>query len=471
VIDTDDDNVTVGILAYCGSDKLVPQAWLNGSGSKIGAPIATNTVHSMAWDVKQDWPDSTGSIKFEILCQDGSRDKPVDLHFLKLPFEDGNMTISRSPLKEADFTNYAKFLLATQQLSDLGFSFGYPSDSNATNAYIFTTAGATGRYGPSWEDVNNTYAGTNLEGNVSMTTQGIQEWTVPSTGYYSIAAVGAAGGVGGGGTPYRSAGALVKGEFLLNEGDILKILVGQRGTEHPNANATSGDNTEGAGGGGTFVVNGTTPLLVAGGGNGTGDSAYRTDNRVPAIDAVETNATRSSPGQLAGKGFSSFPSGMTGQSGLNRNGQSDGGFGGGGGSGDDSSHGGGGGGYTGGWRGTAATSYNNGENATNYQAVGHTDGLVWIAQGRNLHFRPPFKIIDNAFSTFGGARAALLNDLGSEYRFASQEEVTKAREAATPGGVNNWTATNQVKPRNLPGKVNEYGFDVSTTSGFWVIKE
>ena len=36
---------------------------------------------------------------------------------------------------------------------------------------------------------------------------------------------------------------------------------------------------------------------------------------------------------------------------------------------------------------------------------------------------------------------------------------------------NNWTATRQIKPRNLPGKVNEYGFDVSTTSGFWVIKE
>ena len=44
VIDTDDDNVTVGILAYCGSDKLVPQTWLNGTGSKISTPIATNTV-------------------------------------------------------------------------------------------------------------------------------------------------------------------------------------------------------------------------------------------------------------------------------------------------------------------------------------------------------------------------------------------------------------------------------------------
>ena len=104
VIDTDDDNVTVGILAYCGSDKLVPQAWLNGTGSKIGTPIATNTVHSMEWDVKQDWPDSTGAIKFEILCQDGSRDKPVDStlpHPAVFRWEYDDQPF---PLKEADFT-------------------------------------------------------------------------------------------------------------------------------------------------------------------------------------------------------------------------------------------------------------------------------------------------------------------------------------------------------------------------------
>ena len=68
-------------------------------------------------------------------------------------------------------------------------------------------------------------------------------------------------------------------------------------------------------------------------------------------------------------------------------------------------------------------------------------------------------------------KTALLEALGTGYRFATSEEVTKAREAATPGAVNNWTATQQIKPRNLPGNVNEYGFDVSTTSGTWVIKE
>ena len=152
VIDTDDDNVTVGILAYCGSDKLVPQAWLNGTGSKIGTPIATNTVHTMEWDVKQDWPDSTGAIKFEILCQDGSRDKPVDLHFLTLPFSDGNMTISRSPLKDSDFVNYAKFLLATGQAqfeSNTSNAVVLPPDSNTTSTFTFTNCGAAGRNGPS----------------------------------------------------------------------------------------------------------------------------------------------------------------------------------------------------------------------------------------------------------------------------------------------------------------------------------
>ena len=212
VIDTDDDNVTVGIIAYCGSNKLIPQSWLNGTGNKIGTPIATNAVHSMEWDVKQDWPNSTGTIKFEILCQDGSRDKPVDLHFLKLPFADGNLTISRSPLKDSDFQNYAKYLLAK------------------------------------------------------------------------------------------------------------------------------------------------------------GDAQFESNTSL-------------------------------------------------------------------------AVSYSGSQ------------------------------ILNTSWEVTTGGRTALLNSLGSGYRWATNAEVTKAREAATVGSVNNWPAANKVKPRNLPGKVHEYGFDVSTTSGFWVIKE
>jgi hypothetical protein len=113
IIDSDDTNATVGILAYAENVRVVPQAWTDSTGSKIGTPIATNQVHRVSWDVKQDWNTSTGTIKFEILCQDGRTNKPVDIHFLTLPLADGNLTISRSPIKDSDFGNYFKFLLAT----------------------------------------------------------------------------------------------------------------------------------------------------------------------------------------------------------------------------------------------------------------------------------------------------------------------------------------------------------------------
>ena len=41
-----------------------------------------------------------------------------------------------------------------------------------------------------------------------------------------------------------------------------------------------------------------------------------------------------------------------------------------------------------------------------------------------------------------------------------------------PSTINQYTATNQVVPRNLPGKVNEYGFDVGFhgSRAWWVVK-
>ena len=112
IIDSDDTNATVGIIAYAENVRVVPQAWTDGTGSKIGTPIATNQLHRVSWDVKQDWNTSTGTIKFEILCQDGRTNKPVDIHFLTLPLADGNLTISRSPIQDADMANYFRYLVA-----------------------------------------------------------------------------------------------------------------------------------------------------------------------------------------------------------------------------------------------------------------------------------------------------------------------------------------------------------------------
>jgi hypothetical protein len=125
------------------------------------------------------------------------------------------------------------------------------SFASASVTYTFTNASATGSVGPTAPQITAAYLSTNLNGSVTVV-GGIQQFTIPATGNYSIEARGAQGGGSAGGK-----GASIKGTFSLTAGQVLKILVGQQGlTTTP---ATSG-------GGGAFVAIGTTPLIVAGGG-------------------------------------------------------------------------------------------------------------------------------------------------------------------------------------------------------------
>ena len=132
--------------------------------------------------------------------------------------------------------------------------------------YNFTTCGATGNAGPSQAQCNANYTGTSLAGLVGVTS-GIQNWTVPATGTYSIEVGGARGGTAATSGTNRAGGfgAKMKGDFYLTQGTVLQILVGQAGGSH---------DTYG-GGGGSFVANGSnysvaSPLIVAGGGGGAG---------------------------------------------------------------------------------------------------------------------------------------------------------------------------------------------------------
>ncbi|XP_032236645.1 uncharacterized PE-PGRS family protein PE_PGRS3 [Nematostella vectensis] len=126
----------------------------------------------------------------------------------------------------------------------------------------FTTLGASGRLGP--VGVGRHYSGMDHEGQVSLR-KGVQLWKVPATGTYSIEAAGAAGGYDKfsvGANRFRGRGARVKGNFKLKKGELLKILVGQEGTNNPISGGAGG-------GGGTFILKeDNTPLIVAGGGGG-----------------------------------------------------------------------------------------------------------------------------------------------------------------------------------------------------------
>jgi hypothetical protein len=159
-----------------------------------------------------------------------------------------------------------------------------------TNA-IFTPGGTTGRDGPSLSTARSGLTGTGVDGwkndtSFFNTTNGIQFWTVPATGTYSIEAWGAQGGGGG----YNGGfGARMKGDFTLTQGEIIRILVGQ-----------TGGNSYGGGGGGTFVIR--TPynttqsiLIIAGGGNTTSPWSSTT-----AHAPTSPNGTNSSSGGAGG---------------------------------------------------------------------------------------------------------------------------------------------------------------------------
>jgi hypothetical protein len=131
--------------------------------------------------------------------------------------------------------------------------------------YNFTACSQTGKTGPSQGQCDTEYSGTTLQGLVTVT-GGIQNWTVPSTGTYTIKACGARGGNQTYDTGYAGGkGACIQGDFSLTGGEIVFLLVGQRGEN----TRQQVDNAAPGGGGGTFVytnISATYPLIAAGGG-------------------------------------------------------------------------------------------------------------------------------------------------------------------------------------------------------------
>lgn len=245
----------------------------------------------------------------------------------------------------------------------------YPTtDLYLFSTFTFTNAGATGANGPILSQLQNSYSATAWTQSTSylnMTTQGIQLWTVPSSGTYTITCAGAAGGAGNGGP---GTGAIITSNIALNAGSILKIAIGQVGVTGPSpCGIASG------GGGGTFVTdNSNNPIMVAGGGGGGGVSGVRnaslttsgtTDGGNNGTGGTNgsggTNGTQGcqtnagSGGGLTGNGIDS--AGLTSINGLSfvngavgGSGGGVGGFGGGGATSATGYMGGGGGGYSGG---------------------------------------------------------------------------------------------------------------------------
>jgi hypothetical protein len=222
-------------------------------------------------------------------------------------------------------------------------------------SHTFTTASATGRNGPTLAAVQTAYSSKTWTQNTNYLNMdndnGIQLWKVPATGAYVIKAAGAGGN--GGSTSNAGRGYIITSTHNLTQGQIIKILVGQVGT---NAYGKGG-------GGGTFIATNTnTPLVVCGGGGGINYAESSTREDALGTGGTDTAGADGDGGGNGGCGMNgsggasftynsiyakSFVNGGIGGSmpDLGCVTISYGGFGGGGGGGNG---GGGGGGYTGG---------------------------------------------------------------------------------------------------------------------------
>jgi len=118
----------------------------------------------------------------------------------------------------------------------------------------------------------------------------LQHWTVPVTATYRITANGAQGAVSRNNPGFAGGcGAEIRGDFALHAGDVIDVLVGQKGTA---AEQNAG------GGGGTFVTKNGVPLLIAGGGGGV--RGPTTTNGRSGTTSASGTAGSTSPGYTGG---------------------------------------------------------------------------------------------------------------------------------------------------------------------------
>ena len=164
----------------------------------------------------------------------------------------------------------------TMKLTAVGFSVAssIPLPLYEFTSHTFTNCNATGKDGPTLANCTSSYSSTSWASNTdyfNMSTQGIQEWTVPISGDYDIDVYGAQGGNHWYNNIwyYGGEGANIKATFTLNKGDKYSLIVGQQGE---NADVGSGqDNAAPGGGGGSFIWSqNDNTLLIAAGGGGAG---------------------------------------------------------------------------------------------------------------------------------------------------------------------------------------------------------
>ena len=117
--DADSSKVEAKMIAFIdgGNDLskvIIPSTFAGSIAGKLDQNVSTNQNHTITWNVGADWNVGFGELEVAIMAKD-DRDL-LNLHFLTLPVTDSNastLQINRSPVTDSDLLDLWFWLLAS----------------------------------------------------------------------------------------------------------------------------------------------------------------------------------------------------------------------------------------------------------------------------------------------------------------------------------------------------------------------
>jgi hypothetical protein len=426
ITDADSAKVKAGLLAFKdgGNDLskvIVPQTFIGSVAGKLDENTTTGTIHTVTWDAKEDWNVSYGNVELAVVAQDDR--ELMNFHFLTLPATDSNSTplkISRSPVDDSDLLNAWYTLLSLDQnntFSKIGSGIHLTSEVNSTFAQPSSISGLM-----LWLDSKDIDA----DGTVDSPSEDdlMSEWKDKSSNSFSFTApVGkepkyVLADVSGPEGWYFDNGYVKLSQSYTNLKEIAVVLNLRTNRSWAAAIVANNYNRLLAMNGGDLKYNGGANWI-----NGISDYGGTIPTGGNHI-VFKTFASAISNSQLH----------------IGSNGDN----------------------YEN-WRGTISEviGFNRELTKAERQSLHKYFNTRWYTNLQNP--------LASGSTTIAAGREYLFNKMN--LRQATTDELTRAREAATPGVTNKFTPSFQVGPGERPVKVNEYGFDSDSTSSshYWVV--
>ena len=439
--DADSPQVSAALLGFVdgGNDLhkvIVPETFVGSVTGQLDDNVSTGQTHTVTWNAEADWKVGYGEMAMEILAKDDRN--LLNLHFLTLPASDNNastLQISRSPITEGDLLDLWYWLVASGD-SEVAFSNGIVHQPETAGAQTFAPASLPNL--KLWLDATDLDGNGQADSLVQDTPVSI--WVDKAGGDHNATQSNEAK------YPVHKANSRNGKPSVFfdnsNDGLATSLNLSSPFTVAVVFNSVSSSGSRRAlQGSSNWLIGpyqGRVKYYSAGSWISTG--VPQVANRYYL--AIASNSGSESTFWIDGFDYTTDSTrlGTPGTLHLGASGHQ--------------------------------TSHTlNGHVAEVFafdaaiSAENRTNLSKYLAEKWALAYAPTPYASGSASTTAG--KAYLLNRMN--LREASAAEVTRAKEASTPGIINQFTPSFKVGPDERPVKVNEHGFDTGATSGFWVV--